>query len=102
MLIYVSFLQVLSIIDTILFSLVVLRAIKDNNGNVWRVLPTQLYMLEVTSQENLTKATSDQDESIFQLLKLLPTTICASPKLSLEIKSKLNVSKAFEIIHYCR
>jgi len=85
----VYLLQVLSIIDTILFSLVILRAIKDNNGNVWRVLPSQLYMLEVTSQETLSIATSDQ--SIIQLLKLLPLTVCASPQCSLQPKSKFNV-----------
>ena len=87
----VYLLQVLSIIDTILFSLVILRAIKDNNGNVWRVLPSQLYMLEVTSQETLSIATSDQ--SIIQLLKLLPSTVCASPQYSLQPKSKFNVLK---------
>jgi len=79
-----------------LFSLVILRAIKDNNGNVWRVFPTQLYMLEVTSHEALTKAVSDQDQSIFHLLKLLPSTVCVNPKLSLETKSEFKyVSKAF-------
>jgi len=75
--------------DTVLFSLVVLRSIKDSNGNVWRKLPTQLYMLEVTvGQEKLSKSSTDHDESIYHLLNLLPLTECSSPKLSLEKKSK--------------
>ena len=40
--------KVLSKVDTILFSLLILRGLSDSKGCVWRCHPSQLYAIEVT------------------------------------------------------
>ena len=48
---YVCCLQILSEMDTILFSLLILRGLADSQGRVWRCHPNQLYAVEVTLPE---------------------------------------------------
>ena len=75
------FLQVLSVIDTVLFSLLILKSLKDKNGNVWRLLSSQLYMIEVTyCQQNI----NTQQESTLSLLQLIPSIKYAGPEDSLK------------------
>ena len=66
-------------VDTILFSLVVLRSLKDSSGRVWRAIPSHLYMIEVTYSQ-LTSAVNSQCESVCSLLNLLPSHQCDGPK----------------------
>ena len=65
-----------------MFSLLILKSVKDNNGDVWRFLSSQLYMIEVTYNNN------DLDkihlESTMLLLQLLPSIKCAGPDYSLK------------------
>lgn len=64
-----------------------MKALKDNSGNIWRVMPSQLYMLEVTyDPEDPVKALDGKHESIFSFLKLLPSILCASPAESMNKK----------------
>lgn len=47
--IYVAnFFQVLRFMDTLLFNLLVLQTISDSKGQMWRVNPKDLYIIEVT------------------------------------------------------
>ncbi len=41
-------LQVLHCVDTIIFSLIILRGLTDSHGGIWRCHPSQLYAIEVT------------------------------------------------------
>ena len=79
----------LSLIDTVLFSLLILKSLKHKNGNVWRVTTSQLYMLEVTfNRGNQIKAFVDQHESISSFLSLLPQVMCSSPNDSMKTDNK--------------
>ena len=72
-------------IDTVLFSLLILKSLKDKNGNVWRPVYSQLYMIEVTyGENNLVTNTKVQQESTLSLLQLLPLIKCAGPEDSLK------------------
>ena len=69
-----------------MFSLLILKSLKDENGNVWRLLSSQLYMIEVTyCQHNL----NVQQESTLSLLQLLPSVKCAVPEDSLEANESI-------------
>ena len=48
----IMFVQVLSEADTLLFCLLILRALSDCQGRVWRAHPSQLYAIEVTVPTN--------------------------------------------------
>ena len=72
-------------IDTVLFSLLILKSLKDKNGNVWRVVSSQMYMIEVTYCENdLVTNTKVQQENTLSLLQLLPSIKCVGPEDSLK------------------
>ena len=45
-------LQILSEVDTILFSLLILGGLTDSQGHVWRCHSGQLYAVELTLPEN--------------------------------------------------
>jgi len=75
------------VVDTVLFSLSILRSLKGNNGKVWRVLPSQLYMFEVTyDPEDPVKSLDCEHKNVFCFLKLLPSILCASPLESMDNK----------------
>lgn len=71
--------------DTVLFSLLILKSLKDKNGNVWRCLSSQLYMIEVTycGNDSVKKLQTEQ-ESTLSLLQLIPTIKCAGPENSVK------------------
>ena len=72
-------------IDTVLFSLLILKSLKDKNGNVWRFVSSQLYMIEVTyCESDLVNNLKAQQESTLSLLQLLPSIKCAGPEDSLK------------------
>lgn len=71
--------------DTILFSLLVLRGLSDSRGRVWRCHPNQLYAIEVTLPNREKIPERDQPESqTLSLLKLLPEVSCISPRKVME------------------
>ena len=50
---YIFFLQqVVKGLDNFLFKLVILRAVKDHDGNVWRRRPTDMYVIEMTTDKS--------------------------------------------------
>jgi len=75
--------QVLSDIDTVLFSLLVLKSLTNSKGNIWQCLPVQYYVVEVTYMDLKLKGKGRQMKellpSTMSLLKLLPTVNCLSP-----------------------
>ena len=75
--------QVLWKVDTILFSLIVLRGLCDNQGRVWRCYPHQLYAVEVTLP-NRDVAQHDPESCTLALLDLLPFVTCLSPRAAME------------------
>ena len=75
--------QVLSDIDTVLFSLLILKSLTNSKGNIWQCLPVQYYVVEVTYMDLKLKGKGRQMKellpSTMSLLKLLPTVNCLSP-----------------------
>ena len=70
-----------------LFSLLILKSLKDKNGNVWRLVSSQLYMIEVTySEVDLVNNANIHLESTLSLLKLIPSVKCIGPEDSLKCK----------------
>jgi len=75
-----SFVQVLSDVDTLLFSLLILKSLTDSKGQIWHCLPLQYYVIEVTYIVLKSKMQSERIfPSTMSLLELLPTVNCASP-----------------------
>ena len=73
--------------DTILFSLLVLRGLVDSHGRVWRCHPNQLYAVEVTLSRVGSSFEADgikPDRRTLAFLELLPTVHCMSPSKTLE------------------
>ena len=71
MMIYCGFFQMLAEVDTLLFSLLVLRGLTDCQGRVWRCHHSQLYVVEVTcSDRNAVRC------SLYFMCKLYVVTGC--------------------------
>ena len=70
----------LSDVDTILFSLLILRSLTDSKGQIWHSLPLQYYVIEVTYVDvKFETAHQELIPSTMSLLKLFPTIDCQSP-----------------------
>ena len=105
--IYFFFTQVLEDVDTLLFSILILKGLNDSNGKVWRCFPQQLYLVEATYEmlkqvciniyesyisafivlfvclctyHQDAEASDTQNCSTIELLKFLPTITCYSPR----------------------
>ena len=50
--IVICFPQVVKGLDNFLFKLVILRSVKDHDGNVWRRKPTDMYVIEITTDKS--------------------------------------------------
>ena len=89
------FVQVLSDVDTLLFSLLILKSLTDSNGQIWHCLPLQYYVIEVTYID--LKSKKAQHKKIFpstiSLLEVLPTVTCVSPLEVLQNCKAQNISK---------
>ncbi len=73
-------------VDTILFSLLVLRGLCDSQGRMWRCHPNQLYAVEVTlpNRDNTPERDKIFPESrTVSLMKLMPSVFCPSPRKAL-------------------
>ena len=72
--------------DTILFSLLVLRGLCDSQGRVWRCHPNQLYAVEVTkpNRPNVREDDFFPERQTVALLDLLPSVSCLSPRTAAE------------------
>ena len=78
-----GYLQVLSDVDTLLFSLLILKSLTNSKGQIWQCLPIQYYIVEVTYID-LKSVIKNQKikgmlPSTMSLLKWLPTVNCKSP-----------------------
>lgn len=75
--------QILWEVDTILFSLLILRGLCDSQGRVWRCHPNQLYAVEVTlpNRDNVSEREKNYfpESRTLSLLNLLPSVVCLSP-----------------------
>ncbi|XP_064403130.1 E3 ubiquitin-protein ligase RNF213-like isoform X2 [Halichondria panicea] len=69
--------RVLAEVDCILFSLLILSGLNDSRGLVWRSHASHLYIVEVTLPE---KTTHQESFQTLNLLNLLPTVHCTSPR----------------------
>ena len=70
----------LSDVDTLLFSLLILRSLTDSKGQIWHSLPLQYYVIEVTYMDvKFETAHQKLLPNTMSLLKLLPTIDCQSP-----------------------
>ena len=86
--------QVLSDIDTLLFSLLVLKSLTNSKGHIWQCLPVQYYVVEVTYLDLKLKGKGQKTKellpSTMSLLELLPTVNCLSP---LKVMQRCKVPK---------
>ena len=81
----------LSDVDTLLFSLLILKSLTDCKGQIWHCLPLQYFVIEVTYIDlELEKAHQRLLPSTMSLLKLLPTVDCQSP---LEVLQQCKIQK---------
>ena len=92
-------LQVLSDVDTLLFSLLILKSLTNSKGQTWQCLPVQYYIVEVTYID-LKSMVKDQKSmgllpSTMSLLELLPTVNCPSP---LEVLQSADILKTGTVI----
>ena len=78
--------QILWKVDTILFSLLILRGLCDSHGRVWRCNPDQLYAIEVTLPDMERDKDILPQRRIATLLKLMPSVTCLSPRKALDHK----------------
>ena len=64
------FIKVAKGLDDFLFKLVILRAVKDHSGNVWRRKSTDMYVVEITTDklfETLTTEDVSSDQNNTQV-----------------------------------
>ncbi len=54
-----NFFKVVKGLDNFLFKLVILRAVKDHSGNVWRRKPTDMYVVEITTDRSFETLTAE-------------------------------------------
>lgn len=71
-------------VDTILFSLLILRGLCDSQGRVWRCHPNQLYAVEITRPNEDSNKGFLPESRTMALLDLLPSVSCLSPRAALE------------------
>lgn len=65
--------QVLPFVDTMLFSLIILKGLCDSHGLVWRCHPTQLYAVEITVSANMV---GRYHLLLFKLISVAHFTLC--------------------------
>ena len=58
-----NFFKVVKGLDNFLFKLVILRAVKDHSGNVWRRKPTDMYVVEITTDKSFETLTAEDAPS---------------------------------------
>ncbi|XP_077981893.1 E3 ubiquitin-protein ligase RNF213-like [Glandiceps talaboti] len=75
-------------IDDLLFNLLVLRAITDAKGNVWRRSPWDLYVIEMNASSPKGKVVN-ANEDYKSFIELLPSVSCYAPKETEELERLL-------------
>ena len=50
-------------LDNFLFKLVILRAVKDHSGNIWRRKSTDMYVVEITTDKSFEALTVEDPSS---------------------------------------
>ena len=80
--------QVLWQVDTVLFSLLILRGLTDSQGRVWRCHHNQLYAVEVSFPNRDHIAERDKkfvpESQTMSLIKVMPSVSCPSPRKVLD------------------
>lgn len=84
--------------DTILFSLLILRGLFDSQGRVWRCHPSQLYAIEITSPNMHFQLSSEEalalpESRTLAFLSLLPAVTCLSPADTLKQQSGKSIGE---------
>jgi hypothetical protein len=54
-----NLIKVVKGLDNFLFKLIILRAVKDHSGNVWRRKPTDMYVVEITTDKSFEILTAE-------------------------------------------
>ena len=90
--------------DTLLFSLLVLRSLADSQGRVWRCHPSHLCCVEVTLPDLSKRTVVNVEQCTLSLLALLPSVECVSPRKCYELarsksKGKRNTDSDHKISH---
>ncbi len=70
-------------VDSILFSLLILRGLCDSQGRVWRCHPNQLYAVEVTLPKKGPDVIFPESRTV-SLMELMPSVSCPSPETALD------------------
>ena len=91
LLVTVIFLKVVRGLDNFLFKLLILQVVRDQNGNVWRRRPTDMYVVEITTDKSFEALTTEESFSnenygqvtnywMSPLFRLLPKSCMTSLK----------------------
>lgn len=90
--IHIDFISNFAEIDEFLFELLVLGCISDSKGQIWRLLPQDLYAIEITSAVSrylLPQIGDPQKPDDLQMFRFtLPTAVCLSPTDTLKIEER--------------
>lgn len=88
--------QVLWQVDTVLFSLLILRGLCDSQGRVWRCHPNQFYAVEVTLPNRANVPERDKkffpESRTVSLMKIMPSVSCPSPRKALDYLATDHIS----------
>ena len=100
---YCVFIQILWEVDTILFSLLVLRGLSDSQGRVWRCHPNQLYAIEVTLPNMDTIPERDKkflpQNRTLALLELMPSVSCLSPRKAYDYMLQVEHKGTIQVLY---
>ncbi len=69
--------------DSILFSLLILRGLCDSQGRVWRYLQNQIYAVEVTLPKKNHNIIFSESRTV-SLMELMPSVFCPSPETAFD------------------
>ena len=87
-------------LEDFLFSLLILGEIADTRGHIWRRMPTDMYVVEITIAEPRTQtrraqsfrtAVGSRNNAVVSLIDCMPTIKCVSPSVTSTLLSEKQI-----------
>ncbi|XP_062574164.1 E3 ubiquitin-protein ligase rnf213-alpha-like [Saccostrea cucullata] len=84
--------EVVEEVDYLLFQLIILGCLTDSHGNVWRKLPSDLYLIETTPLLiESSQSPGSPAKCLHRCLDILPDVMCRPPRQCLSIYTHSNI-----------